>query len=406
MAGKSRSRVRLTVVSAETPSQQSPSGFAARLYHFLGAAREHMEVTLALIELSTHGEVGSLPVDRVEVIPAPRSGWREPGRKGQLLRALVQYPLDPLPYHCYPRRLPALSALLRQEQPDVVVLYLPYLAQLIDHCPPGAAAIVALEEPWEWVVAAALGDATAKDRWLAQRESRRFERLYRRLSPRIEAAVAISEAEAQYFGQTITPGKISVIPHGIDTRYFRSRESPRRDIDVLVVGRLRVVYNVDAALGAWETANATEARRRWRWAFVGDIDLDVAERLRRRGCLVTGAVEDVRPFYERARCVLVPALTGRGVKTTSLQAWAMGRPLVVSPVGGQGLPVSPGENALVGGDLKAMVERVQEVLDDPVLAQRLAENGRRTVERELDLSVIAGAFAHLCLDVAARRSAR
>jgi glycosyltransferase involved in cell wall biosynthesis len=406
MAGKPRSRVRLTVVSAEIPSPQLASGFAARLYHFLLAAREHMEVTLALIDLSADGDPGPLPVDHIRVITPPRTAWRERGARGQLLRALVQYPFDPLPYHCYPRRLPALRELLGEEQPDVIVLYLPYLAQLIDHCPPEAATIAALEEPWEWVVGAALGDATAKDRWLARREARRFAHLYRRIGPRIAGALAISEAEARYFGQMIAPEKIAVIPHGIDTRYFRPRESTPRDIDVLVVGRLRAGYNVAGAVGAWETANAAEARRGWRWAFVGDIDEAVAARLRDGGCLVPGAVEDVRPFYERARCVLVPALDGRGVKTTSLQAWAMRRPLVVSPVGAQGLPVSPGENALVGADLEAMVGRIQQVLDDPVLAQRLADRGRETVERERDLSVIADSFAQLCLDAAAGRSAR
>src|ERR1019366_9003418 len=47
-------------------------------------------------------------LNRVRALPAGRAAWREPGIQGRLLRAFVQYPLDPLPISCYPRRWPVL----------------------------------------------------------------------------------------------------------------------------------------------------------------------------------------------------------------------------------------------------------------------------------------------------------
>jgi len=398
----------LAVVSAEIPSPQSASGFAPRLYQFLSAAQERMAVTLALVHTAAPGEAdgaaASVSVDQVRVFSPPSSAWRERGLRGRLLRTLIQYPFDPLPYQCYPRRVPALREFLHTERPDVVAFYLPYMSHLIDHCPADIPVIAVLEEPWEWVVAASLG-SSRKDRWLARRETTRFSALYRRIDARVAAVVAISEAERSYFGGMMTSGKITVIPHGIDTRYFRADQVQDRDIDVLVVGKLRASHNLVGALRAWEAARAVPECAHWKWAFVGEIDAHVAQRLRTGGCLVSGAVADVRPFYERARCVLVPALDGRGVKTTSLQAWAMGRPLVASPVGAQGLPASPGDNILVGADPAAMVRQLRLLLDDPVLAQHLADRGRETVERLRDSSVLAESFAALCLEVAAGSSA-
>ncbi len=97
----------------------------------------------------------------------------------------------------------------------------------------------------------------------------------------------------------------------------------------------------------------------------------------------------------------MPALVGRGVKTTSLQAWAMARPLVASPVGAQGLPARDGENILVGSRSRRRWSTVwRRCWPIRALADRLAAAGRATVERERDLTVLAGSFARLCLRVA------
>jgi glycosyltransferase involved in cell wall biosynthesis len=396
-----RERPRLTVISAEVPAEQSTSGFAPRLRRFLVAAGTQMDVTLALVDRSSdaiaHADPG--PVRDVRVLRSPPAVWRERGLRGRLTRAIVQYPLDPLPFEVYPRRSPELRQLLVVERPDVIVVYLPYLLGVLRECPADVPVVAALEERWEWVVAGAIGDATAKDAWLGRRETARFRRLYRRVGPRLAAAVAISEAEREYFGAMIPRDKITVIPHAIDTAYYSPSPTGRRerDIDVLVVGKLRARHNLDGALRTWEAARD----RGWRWAFVGEIDDRAAARLREAGSLVPGAVPDTRPYYDRARCVLVPALTGRGVKTTSLQTWAMDCPLVASPVGARGLPAVPGENLLVGADPPALAQHLATVLADPELAGRLGAAGRSTAVRECDASRLDECFVTLCLRAAA-----
>jgi glycosyltransferase involved in cell wall biosynthesis len=395
------SRPRLLIVSAEVPAEQSSSGFAPRLHRFLLAAREHLHVTLALVDLSRDGRVGDanrFPIDACRILSPPPARWREPTLRGRAERLVVQYPFDPLPYHAYPRRSGELHRLLRSDPPDAIVVYLPYLLGLLRECPADIPVVAVLEEPWEWVVESVLGSATRKDRWLARREADRFRRLYRWAAPRLAAAVVISEAEREYFSPTVGAGKLVVIPHGIDTEYYTpaAGDDAERDIDVLVVGRLRARHNLDGARRALAAAEG----RGWRWAFVGETDEPAADALRGDGCLVTGAVPDTRPYYARARCVLVPALHGRGVKTTALQAWATGRPLVTSSFGAQGLPARAGENVLVGADPDELVGQVDAVLSDGELARRLGAAGRATVERERDVRLLASRFAELCLRTA------
>jgi glycosyltransferase involved in cell wall biosynthesis len=395
------SRPRLVFVSPVPPSQQSTSGFSARVHHFVCAAVERMDVTLVLIRMP--GYDGSLEsaqssIDeriRVHRLDAPAPPWADATMKGRLLRGLVQYPFDPLPFDCYPHSWPRLREVLAGESPAAVAFYLPVLAHLAEHAPAGVPVIGVLEEGWERLVDASL-DGSRKNAWFARREATRFATVYRRLDKRASAVVAISEEERDWFRRTIDPEKIVVIPNGIDMSYFTPHDPADRDIDVLVVGDLRSPRNYVGALSTWEAARDMG----WRWTFVGTADDAVAAALRAGGAEVAGAVGDVRPFYGRARAVLVPALDGTGVKSTTIQAWAMQRPLVASPVGARGLPARPGENILVGDDAAAMVQHLARLLAEPAEAERIAARGHATAQQHNDLAVIARQFAELCFETA------
>jgi glycosyltransferase involved in cell wall biosynthesis len=359
-------------------------------------------VTLVLIRMPGYDgsiESADSSIDeriRVHRLDAPAPPWGEATMKGRLLRGLVQYPFDPLPFDCYPHNWPLLREVLASEEPDVVAFYLPVLAHLAEHAPSGVPVIGVLEEGWERLVGASLDGSGWKNAWLSRREATRFATVYRRLDKRASAVVAISEEERDWFRRTIEPEKIVVIPNGIDLSYFSPRDGDEQDVDVLVVGDLRSPRNYVGALETWEAARDLG----WRWTFVGAADEAVAARLREGGAGVVGPVPDLRPYYGRARTVLVPAFAGTGVKSTSIQAWAMRRPLVTSPVGARGLPARPGENILVGDDAAALVRHLTRVLADPEEAERLAAGGEATAREHGDLSVIARRFAELCAETA------
>jgi glycosyltransferase involved in cell wall biosynthesis len=396
----SSERARFVFVSSEVPSEQSTSGFAARLHHFIAATSEHMDVTLLLVrqpgqEIDPPVEAAPGP-DRVRILEAPYVAWRAPGRKGRMLRRLIHYPFDRLPFHCYPRALPDLATAIEDEAPTCVGFVSSYLVHLAADLPRDLPLIALLDEGLERTFAEDLEGPAWLKPVLTLSEARKYARLYRWAGRRAAAVTAISADEEAWFTKTIDPSKIVVIPHGIDTSYFRPLEPAEPDTDVLVVGDLRSSRNHVGAVRTWEAA----AGAGWQWTFVGAVDDGVASILHAGGATVTGRVPDVRPYYQRAKVVLVPALAGTGVKTTSLQAWSMGRPLVASAVGAIGLPARHGENILIGDDPAALFEHLRAVLTDAGLAERLADEGRRTCESELDLTEIARRFADVCRDVA------
>jgi glycosyltransferase involved in cell wall biosynthesis len=102
----------------------------------------------------------------------------------------------------------------------------------------------------------------------------------------------------------------------------------------------------------------------------------------RPGVVVTGTVEDVRPYYARAALCVVPLRIARGIQNKVLEAMAMGRPVLASAPAAAGLGARLDDEICVAEDAEAMVCEVVRLLRDSYAAETLGEAARRFVERE------------------------
>jgi glycosyltransferase involved in cell wall biosynthesis len=83
-----------------------------------------------------------------------------------------------------------------------------------------------------------------------------------------------------------------------------------------------------------------------------------------------------------------------------LNSWAMGKPVVATSIGCEGLEAIDGENILIRDDPKDFARAILAVLEDRALARRLRECGRATVERVYGWDVIGRELIATYLDVA------
>jgi hypothetical protein len=99
----------------------------------------------------------------------------------------------------------------------------------------------------------------------------------------------------------------------------------------------------------------------------------------RRDVRMIGWVPDLTPYLHRARAVVVPLLTGAGVKGKLLQALAAGTPVVSTSVGIEGTGAVGGEHLLVADDPAAFASALTRLLADDALWGRLADAGHQLV---------------------------
>jgi glycosyltransferase involved in cell wall biosynthesis len=123
------------------------------------------------------------------------------------------------------------------------------------------------------------------------------------------------------------------------------------------------------------TAKAPEAKL---W-IVGRDPTSEVRNLHNERIIVTGTVDDVRPYLARASVFICPMRKGAGIKNKLLQAWAMGKPVVATSVGAGGLPAVHQKNVLIADDTHSFAREIICLLADPELRKTLGRNGRQTV---------------------------
>lgn len=103
------------------------------------------------------------------------------------------------------------------------------------------------------------------------------------------------------------------------------------------------------------------------------------------GVVVTGKVEDLRPYRNRARVFVSPARLGSGVRTKTLEAMASGLPVVSTSLGMAGIQAQNGFNCLVADTPDLFAQSVEWLLQDRSLGARIARNARALIQQKHSL---------------------
>jgi glycosyltransferase involved in cell wall biosynthesis len=89
-------------------------------------------------------------------------------------------------------------------------------------------------------------------------------------------------------------------------------------------------------------------------------------------------VPDIRPFLARAAVVISPLVSGGGIKNKILEAWAMRKAIVATPLGCAGIEVEEGGNIELARDASQFAQKTIDLLRDPERARKLGEAGYHT----------------------------
>ena len=107
------------------------------------------------------------------------------------------------------------------------------------------------------------------------------------------------------------------------------------------------------------------------------------------GVDVTGRVEDVRPFVRRGDVYIVPLRIGGGTRLKIFEAMAMGKAVVSTTVGAEGLPVTPGTDIAIADDPQHFADAVVRLIRDDGAREGLEKRARQLVVERYDWSRVA-----------------
>lgn len=179
-------------------------------------------------------------------------------------------------------------------------------------------------------------------RWMLAREARLLAAYERDVADRVAASLFVTEAEAALFRAGGGGGRVVTVENGIDAGFFDPADvTPVQVAGPLIVftGQMDYRPNIDAVTRfvGRDLPAVRERHPGATFAIVGRAPAPEVRALAGPGVIVTGAVEDVRPWIRRAEVVVAPLRIARGVQNKVLEAMAMARPVVASAAAAEGI---------------------------------------------------------------------
>ncbi len=381
------------------------TGGKIRSYNILRELARQHSITFfsfyAAHDCDLHPDLKNM-VDRVVCVPldlpAPKS-FAEMLDYGIRLFSSAPYNITK---YCRPKVRRILRALLKQETYDVIL------------CDFMAAAGVI---PWDWPTPKVLFTHNVEAAiwrrhyevatnpiwkaisWREWQKTEAAERTYLRLADRV---LAVSETDRDAFASFVEPGKLAVIPTGVDVDYFHPTPVEETANSLVFTGSMDWLPNEDAILYFVDTILPLIKKQ------CPEVCLEVVGRSpsrklqalaeRERSLRLTGWVEDIRPFVARGSICIVPLRIGGGTRLKIFEAMAMSKAVVSTSVGAEGLPVQSGENIIVADTPNDFAQSVVSLFRDPNQRRQLGTSARALVQEKYSWPKVAESFASTLRD--------
>lgn len=175
-------------------------------------------------------------------------------------------------------------------------------------------------------------------------------------------------------------------PHGVDVEFYTETESVEKENAIMFCGVLETPTNMDAVLFFYHDIYPLIKRRiaDVRFYLVGKNPPSVIRKIAEEdsSVIVTGYVDDTRPYYSRAKVGIDPLRIGAGLQNKLLIGMSMGQPMVCTSIANEGIAAKEGLQVLIADTPVDFADRVVELLTNDRKRAMLARNARKYVEEK------------------------
>lgn len=224
-------------------------------------------------------------------------------------------------------------------------------------------------------------------------DAMKLKRYERTTCHRFDLNTVVSNLDAKRLNRINPHANITVISNGVDCEYFQPRQlHDLTETNILFVGGLRWYPNRDAVQWflreVWPSLHSEMPDLKF--YIVGHCSQKEADSITSENpnVIVTGFVEDVRIYFQRASIFICPMRTGGGTRLKMLDALASGKPIVATSMACEGIEVVDGASVIIADTPSDFCSKIVKLLKQPERRMALGNEARKLAERKYSWTVI------------------
>jgi sugar transferase (PEP-CTERM/EpsH1 system associated) len=375
----------LLIVSPHLPN---PSwGASTRCYYLLKAlAREHT-ISLVALTADTYDGMDDAVVTEMNLKQFIKVACTSPAQHSrfQYMLSILRSKSRLIDIHYLKNMQKVIDNIFTRDHYDVVIFESVFMAGY--QLPKGTRVIIDQHNiEHELLYRTYQREKSFVRRWYNWWESRQVKLFELKRCRNAQGVLVTSEREALLLKSLLPDSVIAVVPNGVDTEAFQQvnleQQLPSR---VIFTGSMDYYPNIDGVLyfarECWPLIRLKVPTATWQ--IVGKNPPPAVRDLAKLpGVSVTGSVPDVKPYLTAATVAIAPLLIGSGTRLKILEALAMGKAVVSTSQGCEGLTVVSGKHLVVADQPEVFAQSVVDLLQNAQQRMALGIAGRELAETE------------------------
>ena len=178
-------------------------------------------------------------------------------------------------------------------------------------------------------------------------------------------------------------GSVTVLSNGVDLNYFAPIANQEIEYDIVFVGNLGYVPNIEAAEFLVSKIMPLVWNRfpNIKVCLAGARPHQRVQKLKSERVVVTGWVNDIRPYYAKGRIFVAPIFSGMGQQNKILEAMAMERPCITTTIVDKAIGAGAAQALLTAEDQDTFARSILHLLTHQEEATQLGLLARDFVSR-------------------------
>lgn len=238
-------------------------------------------------------------------------------------------------------------------------------------------------------------------KWFFSEQQRLLEQFEKSACHGVDYIVSCSQDDKKILNNFAPNTPVEVVPNGVDTCFFAPDSTVHEeDFRMIFVGGLNWFPNLDA-LQWFDKMIMPKILRDFPRAHLHIIGQkgDTISWLNQGSITCHGFVEDIRPHIAMASVFVVPLRIGGGTRLKILNAMSMGKAVVSTTIGAEGLGLISGENIVLADQENEFSIKVKKLFTHSEYRNKIAKNGREFIAAHYQWDNIGGKLVNIYEDL-------